>query len=57
MQLSELKISSPVATLPGAWRCRDSVGTGWSVVSTLQLSEIASLFGSFYLSVAARTIV
>ena len=25
---SDLKIGTPVATLPGAWRCRVSTGTG-----------------------------
>ena len=30
---SDLKIGTPVATLPGAWRYRISVGTGWSGVS------------------------
>ena len=25
---SDLKIGTPVATLPGAWRCRVSAGTG-----------------------------
>ena len=28
---SGLKIGSPVATLPGAWRYRVSAGTGWPV--------------------------
>ena len=26
---SDFKIGTPVATLPGAWRCRVSAGTGW----------------------------
>ena len=28
---SDLTIDTPVATLPGAWRCRVSAGTGWPV--------------------------
>ena len=32
---SDLKIGSPVATLPGAWRDRVSSGTGWPGVSIL----------------------
>ena len=31
----DLKIGTPVATLPGAWRYRISTGTGWSGVSIL----------------------
>ena len=30
---SDLKIGTPVATLPGAWRYRVSAGTGWFGVS------------------------
>ena len=30
-----LKIGTPVATLPGAWRYRVSAGTGWPGVSIL----------------------
>ena len=30
---SDLKIGTPVATLPGAWRYRVSAGTGWTGVS------------------------
>ena len=26
---NDFKIGIPVATLPGAWRCRVSSGTGW----------------------------
>ena len=32
---SDLKIGTPVATLPGAWRYRVSTGTGWPGVSIL----------------------
>ena len=32
---SDLKIGTPVATLPGAWCYRVSAGTGWSGVSIL----------------------
>ena len=32
---SDLKIGTPVATLPGAWHCRVSAGTGRPGVSTL----------------------
>ena len=32
---SDLKSSTPVATLPGAWRYRVSAGTGWPGVSIL----------------------
>ena len=34
----ELKASTPVATLPGAWHYR--CGAGWPSVSILQLGEI-----------------
>ena len=30
-----VKLESPVATLPGAWRYRVSAGTGWPGVSIL----------------------
>ena len=33
--ISDSKIDAPVATLPGAWRCRASAGTGWPGVSIL----------------------
>ena len=56
-QISDLRIGTPVATLPGAWCHRVSAGTGWPGVSILGLGEITSLIGSLYLSVAARTIV
>ena len=32
---SDLKIGTPVATLPGAWHDRVSAGTGWPGVSIL----------------------
>ena len=32
---SDLKIGTPVATLPSAWRYRVSPGTGWPGVSIL----------------------
>ena len=32
---SDLKIGTPVATLPGAWRYRVNAGTGWPGVSIL----------------------
>ena len=32
---SDLKIGTPVATMPGAWRYRISAGTGWPSVSIL----------------------
>ena len=32
---SDLKIGTPVATLPGAWRYRASAGTGWPGVSIM----------------------
>ena len=53
----DLKIEIPVATLPGAWRCRVSAWTGWPGVSILWLGEIGSVIYNFYLSVAACTIV
>ena len=54
---SDLQIGSPVATLPGAWRCGVSIGTGWPGVSILGLGEVESLICTFCLRVAARTIV
>ena len=51
---SDLKISTPVATLPGAWHYRISAGTGWPSVSTLWLGEMESLICNFYLSLAAH---
>ena len=54
---SDLKIGTPVATLPGAWCYRVSAGTGWPGVSILCLGEMESLVCNFCLSVAARKIV
>ena len=52
----DLKIGTPVATPPGAWRYRVNAGTGWPGVSILWLGEVESLICNFYLSVAARQI-
>ena len=54
---SDLKIGTPVAALPGAWRYRVRTWTGWPGVSILLLGEVESLICNFYLSVAARTTV
>ena len=54
---SDLKIGTPVATLPGAWHYGVSAGTGWPGVSILWLGEVESLICNFYLSVAAHKIV
>ena len=54
---SALKIGTPVATLPGAWRYRVSTGTGRPGVSILWLGEVERLICNFYLSVSARKIV
>ena len=54
---SDLKIGTPVTTLPGAWHCRVSAGTGRPSVSILSLGEVESWICNFYLSVAARKIV
>ena len=54
---SDLKIGTPVATLPGAWHYRVSAGTGRPSVSILWLGEVESLICNFCLSVAARKIV
>ena len=54
---SDLKIGTPVATLPGAWRYRVSTGTGRLGVSMLWLGKVERLICNFYLSVAARKIV
>ena len=54
---SDLKIGTPVATLPGAWHYRVSAGTGRPGVSILWLGEVESLICNFYLSVATRKIV
>ena len=54
---SDLKIGTPVTTLPGVWRYRVSAWTGRPSVSILWLGEAKSLICNFYLSVAARKIV
>ena len=36
----DLKIGTPVAILPGAWRYRVVAGTGWPSVSMLWLVEV-----------------
>ena len=53
----DLKIGTPVATLPGAWRYRVSAGTGQPGVSILWLGKMESLVCNFYLSMAAHKIV
>ena len=53
----DLKIGTPVATLPGAWHYRVSTGTGRPGVSIQWLGEVERLICNFYLSVAARQIV
>ena len=50
-------IGTPVATLPDAWHCRVSTGTGQPGFSILCLGEVESLVCNFYLSLAARKIV
>ena len=54
---SDLKIGTPVATLPGAGRYRVSAGTGWPGVSILWMDEIESWICNFYLNVATHKIV
>ena len=54
---SDLKIGTPVTTLPGAWHYRVSTGTGRPGVSILWLGEVESWICNFYLGVAARKIV
>ena len=44
---SDLKIGTPVATLPGAWRSRASAGTGWPGISILWLDEVESLINCY----------
>ena len=50
---SDLKVSTPVATLPDAWCSRVLAGSCWPVVSILWLGEMESLFCSFYLAALA----
>ena len=54
---SDLKIGTPVATLPGAWLYRVSTGTGRPGVSILWLGEVERWICNIHLSVAARKIV
>ena len=54
---SDLKVGTPVATLPGAWHYRVSTGTGPASVSIQWLGEVESLICNFYLSVVACKIV
>ena len=54
---SDLKVGTPVVTLPGAWRYRVRAATGRPGVSILWLGEMESWICNFYLSVAARQIV
>ena len=54
---TDLKIGTPVAILPGAWRYRVSTGTGRPGVSILWLGEVERWICNLYLSVAARKIV
>ena len=54
---SNLKIGTPVTTLPGAWHYRVSGGTGRPGVSILWLGEVESLICSFCISVAAHKMV
>ena len=53
----DLKIGTPVATLPGAWRYIVSAGTGRPDVSIHIVGDLESWICSFYLSVAARKII
>ena len=54
---SDLKIGTPVATLPVAWCYRVSAGAGWPGVRILWLGEMESLVCNFYLSVACCCIL
>ena len=47
---SDLKIGTPVATLPGAWCYRVRARTGWPGVGILRLGEVDSLICNFCLS-------
>ena len=51
---SDLKVGTPVATLPGAWHYRVRAGTDRPGVSILWLGEVESMICNFYFSVAAR---
>ena len=54
---SDMKIGTPVATLPGAWHYRVSAETSQPGVSLLWPGEVESLIGNFYLSVEACELV
>ena len=54
---SDLKIGTPVAAMPGAWRYRLAQCWNWSIGCQRTVGEIGKLINNFYLSVAARTIV
>ena len=54
---SDLKIGTPLATLPGAWHYKVSTGIGGPGVSVLRLGEVERLICNFCLSVAACKIV
>ena len=53
---SDLKMGILVATLPGAWHYRVSIGTDWPGVS-IRRGEVENLICNFYLSVAAHKLV
>ena len=48
---SNIKSGNPVATLPGAWRYRVSIGTGWPSVRILLLGEIYFFLSATSISV------
>ena len=52
---SDLKIGTPVAALPGAWRYRVSTGTGRPSISILWLGEVKSLICKVLLSQCGST--
>ena len=54
---NDLKMGTPMATLPCTWCYRVNTGNGQPSVSILWLGEVESLICSFYLSVAAHKIV
>ena len=43
---SDFKVGNPVAALPGAWRYRVNVGTGWPGPGVLLLGETESLIST-----------
>ena len=54
---SDIKLGTPVATLPGTSRYRINAGTGWPGVCILWLGEVESFICNFYLNVVALTLV